>query len=481
MNIDNQINAFFEPVSQTLAGIIFYAVPVGPGADLKIILAWLVLAALFFTLYLGFANIRLFIHAWKLVFSKEDSEGTDGTISRFQALATALSGTVGLGNIAGVAVAVSLGGPGAVLWMVVMAFFSMSTKFAEVMLGVKYRHHPDKSRPESIAGGPMYYLRDGFDNRNIKYIGHILGGLFAAFCMIGALGAGATFQANQAFVQAVNITGGEASVLNGRGWLFGLGMLVMVGLVIIGGIRSIAKVTSRIVPFMGGLYVLTGLFVIALHYTAIPDAFAVIFEDAFSLEAGLGGFLGGLLMGVQRAAFSNEAGLGSAAIAHSAVKTAKPVSQGLVGMLGPFIDTIVICTITALVIVVSGAYEQSDGIEGVALTSRAFESGFAEAQYILFAVVFLFAYSTMISWSYYGSKTFAYLFGTNKITENIYKVIFLAFIVIGASSDLSQVILFTDSVVFAMAIPNIIGLYLLAPEIRRDLKAYVQDLKAGVR
>ena len=381
MSIDAVINGVFAKGADLAEAVVFYSVELqtGSGAEavthsLPLILVWLAVAAFFFTVHLGFINFRYFKHAVDVVRGKYDDPKADGQINRFQALATSLSGTVGLGNIAGVAVAVSVGGPGAVMWMMLMGLFGMSTKFVEVMLGVKYRHHPDKDDPEKISGGPMYYLRDIFANRNIPYVGAILGGVFALCCIGGAVGGGNMFQANQSYVQLVNATGGDASWLADKGWLYGVGLAFLVGLVIIGGIKSIAKVTSKLVPLMGGIYLVTVLIIIAMNFAAIPEGLMSIVKMAFVPEAGLGGLLGGMLVGIQRAAFSNEAGLGSAAIVHSTAKTDKPVSQGFVGMLGPFIDTVIICMVTALVIVFTGVYEDGQGMEGVSLTSRAFES-----------------------------------------------------------------------------------------------------------
>ncbi len=463
-----------------MASVVFYSVEIAGGHDVKLVLIWLLVISFFLTFYLGFINIRYFWHAIEIIQGKHDKEGTkDGQISRFQALTTSLSGTVGLGNIAGVAVAISVGGPGAAFWMFMMGFFSMTTKFSEVMLGVKYRHHADPNNPQKISGGPMYYLRDAFNNRDIPYVGPVIAAFFAICLAGGALGAASVFQTNQAYQQTLNVTGGEASFLADKGWLFGLFMAFIVGLVIVGGIRSIAAVASKIVPIMGGIYLAAGLVVIGIHYAEIPAAFGTIIESAFGLKAGLGGLLGALLMGVQRAVFSNESGFGSAAIAHSAAKTEVPVTQGFVGMLGPFIDTVVICTITALVITVTGVYSNDGAMEGVELTSRAFESGVSWFPFVLFVVVFLFAYSTLISWSYYGVRAFTYLFGEHKWVSALYKVIFLSFIVVGASAELSNVMLFTDSMVFAMTIPNVIGLFILAPEIRRDVKDYIRNLKGA--
>ncbi len=476
MEIDKLIDATFEPVSNAVASVIFYSIRL-LDLEIKLILIWLVIAALFFTFYLGFINIRYFAHAIDVLRGKHDHGRPNGQISRFQALMTSLSATIGLGNIAGVAVAISVGGPGAAFWMALMGVLSMSTKFAEVTLGVKYRQYGSAHDPNMISGGPMYYLHSAFDRLQQPRMAKFMAGLFAACCIGGTIGAGGLFQANQAYQQALVVTGGDASFIADKGWLFGLFMAVLVGMVIIGGIQWIAAVAGRIVPVMAVIYVIAGLVVIGVHHAAIPGAIKTIFELALYPEAGIGALMGALLMGVQRATFSNEAGLGSSAIAHAAVKTDVPVSQGMVAMLGPFIDTVVVCMITALVIVISGAYVEGSGIEGVQLASRAFASGISWFPYVLALTVFLFAYSTMISWSYYGLKCTTYLFGERIMVDRIYKLLFCLFIVIGASSQLSHIILFTDAMVFAMAVPNIIGLYMLAPEVKRDLQAYLRDLQ----
>lgn len=476
MEIDKLIDATFKPVSNAVASIIFYSIQL-LDLEIKLILVWLVVAALFFTVYLGFINIRCFRHAIDVLRGKHDNgENSNGHISRFQALMTSLSATIGLGNIAGVAVAISVGGPGATFWMAVMGIFSMSTKFVEVTLGIKYRQYSSNLRADTISGGPMYYLYSAFERLQKPRMGKFMAGFFAVCCIGGTIGAGGLFQANQAYQQALVVTGNDASFLADRGWLFGLFMAVLVGLVIIGGIQWIAAVAGRVVPVMAIIYIVAGLVVIGIHYASIPGALRIIFEMALYPQAGIGALMGALLMGVQRATFSNEAGLGSSAIAHSAVRTDVPVSQGMVAMLGPFIDTVIICMITALVIVISGTYVEGGGIEGVELTSRAFASGISWFPYVLSLTVFLFAYSTMISWSYYGLKCTTYLFGERAIVEWIYKVLFCLFIIIGASAQLSNIILFTDAMVFAMAVPNIIGLYMLAPEIKNDLRVYLQNL-----
>ncbi|UJP05056.1 MAG: alanine:cation symporter family protein [Nitrosomonas sp.] len=476
MEIDRLIDATFEPVSNAVASIIFYSIRL-LDFEVKLILIWLVVAALFFTVYLGFINIRYFAHAFDVLRGKHDRDGEmNGQISRFQALMTSLSATIGLGNIAGVAVAISVGGPGATFWMAIMGFLSMSTKFVEVTLGIKYRQYGANHNSGIISGGPMYYLYSAFERLRKPRMAKFMAGLFAACCIGGTIGAGGLFQANQAYQQTLVVTGGDASFMADKGWMFGIFMAVLVGMVIIGGIQWIAAVAERIVPVMAIIYIVAGFVVIGVHYAAIPGAIQTIFELALYPEAGIGALVGALLMGVQRATFSNEAGLGSSAIAHAAVKTDSPVSQGMVAMLGPFIDTVVICMITALVIVISGAYIEGGGIEGVELASRAFATGISWFPYVLSVTVFLFAYSTMISWSYYGLKCTTYLFGQHMIIEWAYKAIFCLFIVVGASSQLSNIILFTDAMVFAMAVPNIVGLYLLAPEVKRDLQIYLRNL-----
>lgn len=483
MDIDNLIDKSFSGLADIAERTIFYAVDIhiGSGPEIfvqkvPLLLIWLAAVSIFFTFYLGFINIRYFKHAFDVLRGKYDEPGAEGEIGNWQALAACLSGTVGLGNIAGVAVAVSLGGPGAVFWMIVMGFLGMSTKFAEVMLGVKYRHHGSKEHPDKISGGPMYYLRDAFDNRNIPYIGSFLAVVFAICCIGGAIGGGNMFQANQSYMQLLNVTGGAESWLAGKGWLYGVVLAFFVGIVIIGGIKSIANVSSVLVPVMGGVYLLAGLVIIAMNFHNIPHGLGVIIRDALTLQAGWGGFLGGMLAGIQRASFSNEAGLGSAAIVHSAVKTNHPVGQGYLGMLGPFIDTIVICTVTALVIVFSGVYEGGKGIEGVELTSRAMATHISWMPYVLVLVVTLFAYSTLITWYYYGEKALTFLFGEGDGLKMAFKVVFCLFTVIGAATQLENVIRFTDAMILSMAIPNVIGLYFLAPEIKRDVKKYAEYL-----
>lgn len=473
--LDQRIEEAIRPASDWVSGVIFWSFPV-VGVEVPFVLVWLIVAASVFTLYFRFINIRALKHGFQLVRGDFDDPDAAGEVTHFQALATALSGTVGLGNIAGVAVAVSLGGPGATFWMILAGLLGMSSKFTECTLGVKYRNeYPDGT----VSGGPMYYLSKGLAERGPGFakLGKVLAVLFAIFCVGGSLGGGNMFQANQSYSQLLNVTGGEASWLYGKGWLFGLIVAAAVGLVILGGIRSIARVTSKIVPFMGITYVVAGLVIIFGNLSAVPAAFGAIVSGAFSPEGVAGGFVGVLIQGFRRAAFSNEAGVGSAAIAHSAVQTSRPVTEGLVALYEPFIDTVVVCTITALVIIITGSLDPS--VDGVQLTSNAFESAISWFPWVLTLAVVLFAFSTMISWSYYGLKSWTYLFGEGQAKEIVFKLIFLVFVVIGSSMQLGAVIDFSDAMIFAMAFPNLLGCYFLLPVVKRELNEYWADLKAG--
>ena len=435
------------------------------------IVIWLVFGALFFTLRMGFINIRGFKHSIDLAKGKYDDPDAPGQVTHFQALATAVSGTVGLGNIAGVAVAVSLGGAGATFWMIVCGLLGMSSKFVECTLGVKYRDILPDGR---VFGGPMNYLRYGLEKRNLKGFGKVLAGVFALLAVGASFGGGNMFQANQSFEQLA----GQFPVLAGNGFWFGVVTAILVGVVIIGGISSIAKVTGKIVPIMASIYIVAALAVIIMNIQNIGPAFSAIVDGAFSPSALKGGILGVLVIGFQRAAFSNEAGVGSAAIAHSAAKTNHPPSEGFVALLEPFIDTVVVCTLTALVLIFTGMHEV-EGMAGAQLTSDAFGSQISWFPYVLALAVFLFAFSTMISWSYYGMRAWTYLFGKSKRSEMIYKMLFLVFVVVGASVSLGAVLDFSDMMILAMSFPNIIGLYIMSGEVRKDLDGYLTKLKAG--
>ncbi|GAA1434582.1 alanine/glycine:cation symporter family protein [Mycobacterium cookii] len=464
---------FFDRILNKITEIVFYPINIG-GVDILPIVVWLIVAAVFFTFYLGFLNIRGFAHAINLVRGRYSKPEDAGEVSHFQALATAVSGTVGLGNIAGVAVAITLGGPGATFWMILAGFLGMSTKLAECTLGVKYRkEHADGT----VSGGPMYYLRDGLAGLGLAGLGKVLAAAFAVFCIFGSLGGGNMFQANQATAQILSVTDNEGNTT--LTWVIGIAFALAVGLVIIGGIKSIARVTEKVVPFMAALYLLACLVVILGNLEKVPGAFGDIVSGAFSPEGITGGVVGVLIGGFQRAAFSNEAGIGSASIAHSAVKTNEPSTEGHVALLEPFIDTIVICTMTALTIVISGVWEDGEGVEGVALTSSAFETVVPWFPNVLAIAVILFAFSTMISWSYYGMKATGYLFGDNQVAENVYKVVFCIFTVLGAVTALDSVLGFSDAAIFLMSVPNVIGLYILARVLRKELAQYRAKIASG--
>lgn len=482
--IDDTVNQIFASSTGWFVNLIFSNFP---GTGFPWIVGWLVVAALVFTIYFGFIQARAFGHAISLVRGDYSDPNDAGEVSHFQALATALSGTVGLGNIAGVAVAVGIGGPGATFWMILAGLLGMASKFTECTLGVKYRN---EYADGTVSGGPMYYMSKGFAQRGLPG-GRILAVLFAVFCILGSFGGGNMFQANQAHAQISNVLG------NYPGWITGVVMALIVFLVIVGGLKSIASVTEKIVPFMAALYVGTALIIIGMNYDMIGNAVGQVLAGAFTDDGVVGGAIGALIQGFRRAAFSNEAGVGSAAIAHSAVRTKEPVTEGIVSLLEPFIDTVVICTMTALVIIITGqlvtdpatglfvvneagdAIQTVSGNSGVALTSDAFSSAFGWFRYVLVLAVVMFAFSTMISWSYYGLKAWTYLFGEGRTKELVFKVIFCLFVIVGASANLGPVIDFSDAAIFAMGVVNIFALYLLMPIVKAELNSYLSRLKSG--
>ncbi|MGB3152590.1 MAG: alanine/glycine:cation symporter family protein [Maribacter sp.] len=509
--LDEKVNDAFMPFATWWEATVLTSIPIA-GYDIPIVLILLILGATFFTIYFKFPGITKFPLAINVVRGKyeeiekyglekvelhmtEDGdipdtirdESEEGEVSHFQALATAVSGTVGLGNIAGVAVAIALGGPGATFWMIVCGLIGMSTKFVECTLGVKYR---DVGPDGTVYGGPMYYLSKGLSEGNMKNLGKVLAAIFAILCVGASFGGGNAFQSNQAAVQLttmLNLEGGATGVI------IGIILAILVGIVIIGGIKKIASVTEKIVPFMAGIYVLASLVIIFANIKYIGDAFGMIFSGAFAPDAAIGGIVGVIIVGFQRAAFSNEAGAGSAAIAHSAVKTRYPASEGIVALLEPFIDTVVICTMTALVIIFfnmdAGAFDYGNGIGstvllnesgayvgGVDLTSMAYDSVIPGFRYVLTMAIILFAFSTMISWSYYGLQSWKYLFGRGKTADIVYKVLFLLFVVIGAAATLDAVIKFSDAMILALVFPNMIGLLILFPKVKKSLSRYVNAI-----
>lgn len=457
------IDAAFAPISQAVNDVIFFEITAF-GVSVPLVLIWLITGAIVITISLRFVNLRGFGHALSLVFRPRKAHKGAGEITHFEALSSALSGTVGLGNIASVPVAIVLGGPGAMFWMVCAGFFGMSSKFAECSLAVKYRReNPDGT----IIGGPMFYIENIFRRLGLGGVGKGL----AIFFAVMAIGASVSiFQVNQAYAQFSSVTGVEAPML------YGIIMAGLVGVVIVGGIRSIARVTSKMVPFMGLLYLGAATVILLLNIDKIPHAIVLVFESAFGVHAAAGGMVGALINGVKRATYSSEAGVGSAAIAHAAVKTDNPLTEGYVALLEPFIDTIVVCSATALVIIVTGAYEPFVGAgadyKGIEITSAAFAGAFSWFPWILLVSVTLFAFSTLVSWAYYGSQAAAYLFGDSRAVDLGYKLILCLLLSAGAAVSLSSIVNFIDSMLFAMAIPNILALYLLLPELRRDLRAY---------
>ena len=483
--LDQRIDEAFQPVSDFFSQVVFFSIGENP-----FVIYLLVGSAVFFTLYFGFPNIRYFITSINVVRGKYDeiekdgSNSKDGEVSHFQALTTAVSGTVGNGNIAGVALAIALGGPGATFWMIVCGLMGMSLKFVECTLGVHYR---DVDKDGVVYGGPMYYLSKGLKEKGFATLGKISAVLFAIFCIGGSFGGGNAAQANQAAIVLKDLLGFESTF---AGAVIGIILAVVVGIIIIGGIKRIASVTEKIVPFMALLYILACVYILGINFSFIDDAFALIFREAFNPTAiGVGGIIGVLMVGFRRAAFSNEAGVGSASIAHSAVKTKYAASEGLVALLEPFIDTVVICTLTALVIITFNstgvfAYGGEGGVmidgvmyEGAGITSKAFAEYIPFSDIFLTVAVVLFAVSTMISWSYYGLQSWKYLFGRGEKSDLTYKLLFLSFVIIGSAASMNSIWAFSDAMIFAMVFPNMVGLYLLFPVVKKQLNKYLEAIK----
>ena len=486
--LDQRIDEAFAPISNFFSKTVFFEI-----AGYPFVILLLIGSAVFFTVYFGFPNIRYFWTSINVVrgkyddVEKSDSDSSDGEVSHFQALATAVSGTVGNGNIAGVALAIALGGPGATFWMIICGLIGMSSKFVECTLGVQYRDVGDDG---TIYGGPMYYLTKGLKEKGFKTLGKVAAVFFAIFCIGGSFGGGNAAQSNQATIVLKQLLGLEST---SSGAIIGLVMAILVGIIIIGGIKRIASVTEKIVPFMALLYLMACLYILLVNFSLVDDAIALIIKEAFNPTAmGVGGFIGVLMVGFKRAAFSNEAGVGSASIAHSAVKTKYSASEGLVALLEPFIDTVVICTMTALVIIIfnfGGAFEYGgdgmgivliDGVpyEGAGITSKAFAEYIPYSGVFLTIAVVLFAVSTMISWSYYGLQSWKYLFGRGRIADLTYKLIFCMFVVIGSAASMSSIWDFSDAMIFAMVFPNMIGLFFLFPVVKEQLNKYLEAIKS---
>jgi len=472
--IDNTINELTKPIATLIGDVVFFKISLWD-VQFPLVVIWLVVGAVFFTCYMQFINIRGFKHAIEIIRGDYTDPKSSGEVSHFQALATAISGTVGIGNIGGVAVAVTVGGAGATFWLIVAGILGMSTKFVECTLGVKYREEFDDGH---VSGGPMYYLKKGFSERGWSSFGQFIGAFYAVGIFIGALGIGNMFQSNQAYVQLNTVVNGA---LDGWGWLVGVILAGVVFLVIVGGIKSIARVTEKIVPFMAVFYCVFAIVVIMMNIDFLPQAVANIIAGAFTGDGVAGGVLGAMIIGFQRAVFSNEAGIGSASIAHSAVKTNEPISEGIVSLLEPFIDTVIICTITALVIGTAQVADPgfSQGTQGVAMTSAAFQREFSWFPVPLAFAALLFAFSTMIAWSYYGLKGWTYLFGESEIGQLVYKLVFCVFVVLGCTVELGPILDISDALVFLICVPNILGLYIFAPMIKHEMNIYFEKIKSG--
>ena len=504
--LDQRIDEAFAPFSTLCQNIIFVEV-----FGIPLVLITLVVGAALFTLYFGFVNIRKFGTAINVVRGRYDDvdahsapiksavnvdegdiigtikdESKIGEVSHFQALATAVSGTVGNGNIAGVALAIAIGGPGATFWMVICGLLGMSSKFVECTLGVAYR---DIGPDGTVYGGPMYYLSKGLKEKGYTTLGKVVAVIFAVLCIGGSFGGGNAAQSNQAAQEIVSLFGMDGS---SGGTIVGLILAFFIGIIIIGGIKRIASVTEKIVPFMALLYILACLYIILSNFSYIDDAFGQIFYQAFKPEAGVGAIMAVIFQGFKRGAFSNEAGAGSASIAHSAVRTKYPASEGLVALLEPFIDTVVICTMTALVIIIfnhGGAQFAYGGdgtgnvivdgetLAGAGITAKAFATYIPYSQIFLTIAVSLFAVSTMISWSYYGLQSWMYLFGRSKVADLTYKGLFLIFVVIGAAANMTSVWGFSDAMILGMVFPNMVGLIILMPVVKKELNKYLDAIK----
>ncbi|GAB1858130.1 alanine/glycine:cation symporter family protein [Flavobacteriaceae bacterium MHTCC 0001] len=509
--LDQQIDEAFQPVADFFEKVIFFNIYSSEDLQIPFVLVLLVGSAAFFTIYFGFPNIKYFGKAINTVRGKYDEvegghhafetsmtvdgdirdtirdESQEGEVSHFQALATAVSGTVGNGNIAGVALAIALGGPGATFWMIICGLLGMSTKFVECTLGVQFR---DVGEDGTVYGGPMYYISKGLKTKGFKIFGKVAAAIFAVFCIGGSFGGGNAAQSNQATIVIKELFNWESTA---AGAIVGFVLAILVGIIIIGGIKRIASVTEKVVPFMAVMYIAACLYIIFSNFSLIDDAIALIVKEAFNPTAfGVGSVIGVVLVGFQRAAFSNEAGAGSASIAHSAVKTNYSASEGLVALLEPFIDTVLICTMTALVIIIfnfGGFFEYGgdgtgvvyiDGAayEGAGITSKAFAQYIPYSNIFLTIAVVLFAVSTMISWSYYGLQSWKFLFGRGKTADLIYKFLFLVFIIIGAAASMGSIWSFSDSMIFAMIFPNMIGLFFLFPVVKKQLKRYLDAIKS---
>jgi AGCS family alanine or glycine:cation symporter len=473
------MNELFQSITSFLESILFFDILFGSieGTNIPFLVAWLVMGGIYLTIKMRFINVRVFSHSLKIIQGKYRTKDDKGKITPFQSLTTALSATVGLGNIAGVAIAISIGGAGATFWMIVAGFLGMTLKFTEVTLSLKYREFlPDGS----VMGGGMEYLSKGLASKGWGKSGKVLAIVFAVFMIGGAIGGGNTFQVSQA-LSAIST---EIPFFSDNGVVFGIILAILTGAVIIGGINRIAQTTEKIVPLMVIIYILASLWILAVNFQAIPHAFYLIFTEAFNPTAVQGGIIGVIVQGFQRAVFSSEAGLGSAPIAHAPSRVKYPVRQGMVALYEPFIDTVIICTMTALVIIITGVYDPANGYanlieakQGAALTAAAYGTVISWFPTILSISIVMFAFSTLIAWSYYGERAWIYLFGAK--SSIIYKIIFLGFIIVASIVSTDIMVDFSFMLILAMALPNILGLFILSGDVRGYLDDYMGKLKSG--
>lgn len=481
MNLDSLIDSLLSPVADKISGIIFYSVTIN-GVEVQLLVALLMIAAFYFTFRMRFIGIWGFKHGLNLILNKYKHEDSikrkkKGEVSSFQALTATISASAGIGNVAGSAAAVSIGGPGVIFWMVIAGFFSMALKFAEVVLGIKFRKFNEDG---SVAGGPMYYILGGLKAPWIKPFAPYLSKIYAVCCIFAMIGGWNLFQINAMTAQITEVTGGENSFFAGQSWLVGLIVAIITYVTIIGGIKAIGKFTSKVTPVMCSLYVFSALVICLMHITEVPHTFALIVKEAFKPQALTGGMFACMLWGFRRAMFANEAGLGTAPIAFSAVKTSKPVAQAFIAMLQPFVDTVIVGSATAFVIVVSGVYQQSTGLAGIELTSKAFESVCPFFPILLTFMASCFVLSTMLCGSYYGIKSWNFLFGDSKLTTRTFQIIYCLFIIIGSAMNFKSIINLSDAFTLFLAVPNLFAVFLLSNVIMKELKRYCQKYNIGL-
>ncbi len=481
MNLDNAIDSLLSPIADKISGIIFYSVTIN-GVEVQLLVALLMFAALYFTFRTRFIGIWGFRHGLNLILNKYKHDDLikrkkKGEVSSFQALTATISASAGIGNVAGSAAAVSIGGPGVIFWMVIAGFFSMALKFAEVLLGVKFRK---VNKDGTVSGGPMYYILSGLKAPWIKPFTPYLSKIYALCCIFAMIGGWNLFQINAMTAQITEVTGGENSFFAGQSWLLGLIVAIITYVTIIGGIKAIGKFTSKVTPVMCTLYVFSAFIICLIHIGHIPHTICLIVKEAFKPQALTGGMFACMLWGFRRAMFANEAGLGTAPIAFSAVKTSKPVAQAFIAMLQPFVDTIIVGSATAFVIVVSGVYQYSNGLAGIELTSKAFESVCPFFPILLTIMASCFVLSTMLCGSYYGIKSWNFLFGDSKLTTRTFQVIYCLFIIIGSAMNFKSIINLSDAFTLFLAVPNLIAVFLLSNVIMKELKRYCQKYNIGL-